>query len=158
MSQEVNFKLNGEQVKVFVEPQKSLVDLLRNEMDLTGTKESCGDGQCGSCTVLIDGVPFNSCLTLGVAVDGKSVETIEGLSDGDTLHPIQKAFAENGAVQCGYCTPGMIMTAKGLLGRNPDPTEEEIRHQMAGNLCRCTGYEKIVDAVKTSARMLKEQD
>lgn len=156
MSHEINFKLNDEQVKVFVEPQKALVDLLRDEMELTGTKESCGDGQCGSCTVLIDGVPFNSCLTLGVAVDGKSVETIEGLAQGEKLHPIQQAFAENGAVQCGYCTPGMIMTAKGLLTRSPDPSKDEIRHQMAGNLCRCTGYEKIIDAVHASAEMLKE--
>lgn len=156
MNHEINFKLNDEQVKVFVEPQKALVDLLRDEMELTGTKESCGDGQCGSCTVLIDGVPFNSCLTLGVAADGKSVETIEGLAQGEKLHPIQQAFTQNGAVQCGYCTPGMIMTAKGLLTRNPDPSKDEIRHQMAGNLCRCTGYEKIIDAVHTSAEMLKE--
>lgn len=157
MKQQINFKINGEEVSIGVEPQSSLVDVLRNQLALTGTKESCGDGQCGSCTVLINDVAFNSCLTLAVSVDGKSIETIEGLAKGDELHPIQQAYAENGAVQCGYCTPGMIMTTKGLLKRNPNPSEHEIRHQMAGNLCRCTGYEKIVDAVKTSAEALKKQ-
>lgn len=157
MKQQINFKINGEEVSIGVEPQRSLVDVLRNQLALTGTKESCGDGQCGSCTVLINDVAFNSCLTLAVSVDGKSIETIEGLAKGDELHPIQQAYAENGAVQCGYCTPGMIMTTKGLLKRNPNPSEHEIRHQMAGNLCRCTGYEKIVDAVKTSAEVLKKQ-
>ncbi len=149
MKQTIHFTLNGDPVQVEVEPHLTLLQLVREEMGLTGTKEGCGMGECGACTVLLDGKTVNSCIFPAVEVDGRSVMTIEGLADArGGLHPIQKAFVEQGAVQCGFCTPGMVLSAKALLDENPKPTEEEIRNGIAGNLCRCTGYAQIVQAVK----------
>src|SRR4030042_200713 len=148
MKQIVHFHLNGESVEVEIEPHLTLLQLLRDKLELTGTKEGCGMGECGACTVLLDGKMVNSCIFPAMEVDGKSVITIEGLTDAQgSLHPIQKAFIELGAVQCGFCTPGMVLAAKSLLDENPKPTEEEIRHGIAGNLCRCTGYVQIIQAI-----------
>lgn len=148
----IEFILNGEATAVSVPPQVLLVDLLRKKLGLTGTKEGCGIGECGSCTVLVDGRSVNSCLVLAVSVSGKKVTTIEGLSDGEVLHPIQQAFVEEGAVQCGYCTPGMILSAKALLDENPSPSRKEIAVAISGNLCRCTGYTKIINAVSKASQ------
>jgi len=142
--------VNGEEHHLDVKPNRTLVDVLREELSLTGTKKGCGSGQCGSCTVLMDGRPVISCLILAPQADGREIVTIEGLADQEP-QPLQKAFAEKGAIQCGYCTPGMILTAKALLDVNPKPREEEIRSAIAGNLCRCTGYNKIVEAIKSCA-------
>ena len=145
----LGFILNGEPVQVEIEPYLTLLQLLRDRLELTGTKEACGMGECGACTVLLDGKIINSCIFPAMEVEGKSVTTIEGLIDAQgNLHPIQKAFIEYGAIQCGFCTPGMVLSAKGLLDENPKPTEEEIRNGIAGNLCRCTGYLQIVQAIK----------
>lgn len=130
-----------------VEPRQTLLDALRYDLGLTGTKEGCGDGNCGSCTVLLDGQAINSCLVFAIELDGQEVTTIEGLYQGGNLHPLQQAFIDEGAVQCGFCTPGMILAAKALLDSNPYPTEAEVRLAIAGNLCRCTGYDKIVRAI-----------
>ena len=145
----LSFTLNGESAEVEIEPHLTLLQVLRDKLELTGTKEGCGMGECGTCTVLLDGKTVNSCIFPAMEVDGKSVTTIEGLTDarGD-LHPIQKAFIEYGAIQCGFCTPGMVLSAKALLDENPKPTEGEIRNGIAGNLCRCTGYLQIVQAIK----------
>jgi len=152
MKQIIKFSLNGESVELEVEPHLTLLQLLRDRLELTGTKEGCGMGECGACTVLIDGKTVNSCILPAMEVDGKSVTTIEGLTDAQgNLHPIQKAFIEYGAVQCGFCSPGMVLSAKALLEENPKPTEEEIRHGIAGNLCRCTGYLQIVQAIKAAS-------
>ena len=149
MKQILNFTLNGEPVRVEVEPHLTLLQLLRDELELTGTKEGCGMGECGACTVLLDGKAINSCIFPALEVEGKTVLTIEGLADAKGgLHPIQKAFIEYGAVQCGFCSPGMVLSAKALLDENPKPNEEEIRQGIAGNLCRCTGYLQIVRAIK----------
>jgi aerobic carbon-monoxide dehydrogenase small subunit len=149
MKQTIHFTLNGEPVQVEIEPHLTLLQLVREEMGLTGTKEGCGMGECGACTVLVDGKTMNSCIFPAAEVDGRSVITIEGLTDDrGGLHPVQKAFVEHGAVQCGFCTPGMVLSAKALLDENPKPTEEEIRNGIAGNLCRCTGYAQIVQAIK----------
>ena len=149
MKQILNFTLNGEQVRVEVEPHLTLLQLLREELELTGTKEGCGMGECGACTILLDGKAINSCIFPALEVEGKTVLTIEGLADAKGgLHPIQRAFIEYGAVQCGFCSPGMVLSAKALLDENPKPNEEEIRHGIAGNLCRCTGYLQIVRAIK----------
>ncbi|TKJ31481.1 MAG: hypothetical protein CEE40_01470 [Chloroflexi bacterium B3_Chlor] len=147
----LTMKLNGEQVTVEVKPDAMLVDVLRDQLELTGTKEACGEGECGACTVLLDGEPVTSCLVPALKARGQEVMTVEGLASGGDLHLLQKAFIEYGAVQCGYCTPGMLMSAKALLDRNPQPTEEEIRQAISGNLCRCTGYIKIVDAIKAAS-------
>jgi carbon-monoxide dehydrogenase small subunit len=147
MKREVRMKVNGEEVTGWVEPRRTLLDFLRDDLNLTGTKKGCDLGNCGACTVLMNGKPINSCLVLAVEVEGQEILTIEGLSEGITLHPIQEAFIEHGAVQCGYCTPGMILSAKTLLEENPHPTEQEVRIAIAGNLCRCTGYKKIVQAI-----------
>jgi aerobic-type carbon monoxide dehydrogenase small subunit (CoxS/CutS family) len=147
----LTLRLNGEEVSVLVRPDALLLDVLRDELGLMGTKEACGQGECGACTVLLDGEPVASCLVPALKAQGREVLTVEGLATGGELHPLQKAFIEHGAVQCGYCTPGMLMSAKGLLGRNPHPTEEEIKEAISGNLCRCTGYVKIVEAIKAAA-------
>lgn len=155
MKQIIIFNLNGESVQVEIEPHLTLLQLLRDRLGLTGTKEGCGMGECGACTVLLDGKAVNSCILPVMEVDGKSVTTIEGLTDAQgNLHPIQKAFIEYGAIQCGFCTPGMVLSAKALLDENPKPTEEEIRGGIAGNLCRCTGYLQIVQAIKAASGQL----
>jgi carbon-monoxide dehydrogenase small subunit len=148
----LRFTLNGEQVEVEIEPHLTLLQLLREKLELIGTKEGCGMGECGTCTVLLDGKTINSCIFPALEVEGKSVTTIEGLIDAQgNLHPVQKAFIEYGAIQCGFCTPGMVLSAKALLDENPKPTEEEIRTGIAGNLCRCTGYLQIVQAIKAAS-------
>lgn len=153
MTVKISFKLNGEDVCVYVEDHITLLEMLRENFELFGAKEGCGYGECGSCTVLVDDIAVNSCLVLAPAVNGRSVVTIEGLSGPrGELDPLQKAFVEKGAVQCGFCTPGMVLSAKALLLEKPCPTEEEIRKGMAGNLCRCTGYTKIVEAVKEASK------
>ncbi len=148
--------VNGDLREVAVRPNLTLLQLLRDHLRLTGTKHGCGTGDCGACTVLLDGRPVNSCLTLAVEARNRTITTIEGIStSGTTLHPVQQAFVEKGAVQCGYCTPGMIMSSVHLLRTNPDPTESEIRHAIGGNICRCTGYTKIIEAIETAARAKK---
>jgi carbon-monoxide dehydrogenase small subunit len=147
----VRFTLNGDPVEAGVRAGETLVQTLRERFGLTGTKQGCDLGDCGACTVLFDGEPVLSCLVLAADAEGHSVVTIEGLSNGEELHPVQKAFLDEGAVQCGYCTPGMVLTTTALLDANPDPTEAEIRRALSGNLCRCTGYTKIVRAVRRAA-------
>ncbi|MDR3555695.1 MAG: (2Fe-2S)-binding protein [Syntrophobacteraceae bacterium] len=147
----VRFSLNGDPVEVGVRAGETLLQALRERFGLTGTKQGCDLGDCGACTVLLDGEPVLSCLVLAADAEGHSVVTIEGLSHGEELHPVQKAFLDEGAVQCGYCTPGMVLTATALLDANPDPTDVEIRRAISGNLCRCTGYTKIVCAVRRAA-------
>lgn len=149
----IQLRINGESCEFLVEPNTLLMNLLRNEMELTGTKYGCGTGQCGGCTVLVNGEPVLSCLTLALAVDGADILTIEGLAAPDgTLDQIQEAFLDTAAVQCGYCTPGMILMAKDLLNKNPSPSEDQIREHIKGNLCRCTGYHRIVQAIKMCAK------
>jgi len=152
----VKFQVNGEQRELDASPIKSLLDVLREGLFLTGTKRGCDSGECGACTVIMNGKAVNSCLVLATELDGSQIITIEGLgrSAGD-LHPLQKAFIEKGAVQCGFCTPGIIMTAKAFLDTNPEPTEEEVRDAISGNLCRCTGYTKIVNAILTGAEEVR---
>jgi carbon-monoxide dehydrogenase small subunit len=152
MRAEIQFILNGRNVTVEVEPHQILVDVLRYELGLTGTKKGCDSGDCGACTVLLDGKPVNSCLVLAVEVEGARVTTIEGMRRGADLHPIQEAFVEYGAVQCGFCTPGMIMSAKALLDSKDSPDEQDARVGISGNLCRCTGYQKIVEAIVSLGR------
>ena len=147
----ITSQLNGSRREVLVDPNQTLVRMLREDLGLTGTKNGCGEGDCGSCTVLLDNEPVNSCLVLAAQVDGHKVTTIEGLADGDKLHPLQTSFIENGAIQCGFCTPGMILSAKALLDEQPDPSELDIRTAISGNLCRCTGYQKIVESIKAAA-------
>ena len=147
----LEFTLNGEPRAVLCEPQQTLLAVLRDELHLTGTKEGCSNGNCGACNVLLDGVLVNSCLVLAAEVEGRTVTTIEGLTPREGLHPLQQQFLENAALQCGICTPGFIVASKALLDRNPHPTEAEVRHFLAGNLCRCTGYDKIVRAVLATA-------
>ncbi len=156
MKQPIRIFVNGEEYEVLVRPNELLVDVLRDRLDLTGTKEACGTGDCGACTVLVDGKPVNSCLTLAVEVSGKNILTIEGLARGGKLHPIQESFIEEGAVQCGFCTPGMILSAKALLDETPHPSEEEIKRGIAGNFCRCTGYKKIIKAIQTASLRLED--
>ncbi len=145
----IHMTVNDKEYELAVQPNQTLVDVLRYELRLTGTKKGCGTGDCGSCTVIMDGKPVNSCLVLAVQANGRRITTIEGLESEEGLHPVQKAFTEKGAIQCGFCSPGMILSSKSLLDKNPKPTEEEIRRALSGNLCRCTGYQKIVDAVKS---------
>ena len=147
----VQTTINGNQVDFLCEPRQSLLECLRDIIGLTGTKEGCNDGNCGACTVMLDGRIVTSCLVLGVEVDGKEITTIEGIAIGSTLHPIQQSFLENAALQCGICTPGFIVATKALLDKNPNPTEHEVRFWLANNLCRCTGYDKIVRAVLDAA-------
>jgi carbon-monoxide dehydrogenase small subunit len=155
MNKKVQFTLNGKPISREVATHRILLDLLRDEIGLTGTKEGCGTGDCGACTIYLNGVPVNSCLVLSGELDGANIVTIEGLKIGPELHPIQKTFLQDGAAQCGYCTPGMLMMSKALLDENPHPTDEEIRFALSGNLCRCTGYAKIIQAVQDAAAMLR---
>ena len=150
--------INGEDVAVAVEPKWTLLHVLCHVLRLTGAKEGCDSGDCGACKVIVDGEAVNSCRVLATAVAGKHIETIEGLCDGAALHPIQQAFINCGAVQCGFCTPGMIMSAKALLDKSSDPTELEIRQAIGNNICRCTGYYKIVEAIQTAARMMRHEE
>jgi carbon-monoxide dehydrogenase small subunit len=154
VKQLIEFHVNGETYELAVEPQTTLLEVLRDHLGLTGTKEACGTGECGSCTVLIEGKPILSCLALAVDYPNKEITTIEGLSQGEKLTPVQQAFVDCGAVQCGFCTPGMILSASALLKENLSPSEEEIRKALEGHLCRCTGYNKIVEAVNTAAKRL----
>lgn len=150
----VRFTVNTIDYELLANPNTTLLELLRDQLDLTGAKLCCGAGECGACTVLVDSKPVLACLTLALAVRDKSVLTIEGLAQGNTLHPVQKAFIEYGAIQCGYCIPGIVLTAKAFLEENPAPTRQEVRRGLAGNLCRCTGYVKIVDAVMAAALVM----
>jgi carbon-monoxide dehydrogenase small subunit len=147
MKRVVTLTVNGEQRQALAEPRVTLLELLRDGLGLTGSKEGCGDGNCGACTVLLNGRPVNSCLVLAVELDGSDVFTIEGLARSGALHPLQQAFIDHGGLQCGFCTPGLVMVAYALLQENPHPTEQEVRMAIAGNLCRCTGYDKVVRAV-----------
>jgi len=147
----VTTTINGEEAEYLCEPQETLLDVLRDEVGLTGTKEGCSSGDCGACSVMLDGRLVCSCLVLGVEAQGKTVETIEGMADGGELHPLQQKFLEEAALQCGFCTPGVLIAAKALLDTNNNPTETEVRYWLAGNLCRCTGYDKIVRAVMDTA-------
>jgi aerobic carbon-monoxide dehydrogenase small subunit len=154
MKKLLKLKVNGEEHQVATDSHRTLVQVLREELGLTGTKIGCGEGDCGACTVLLDGRAVNSCLVLAVQAEGHEITTIEGLAEGNRLHPIQQAFVDHGAIQCGFCSPGMILTAKQLLDRNPAPSEAEVRAGIVGNLCRCTGYQKIVEAVLDAADRL----
>jgi carbon-monoxide dehydrogenase small subunit len=153
----VEFTVNGDPVRVFGPPNRTLLDVLRNDLELLGAKYGCGTGECGACTVLIDGRPMLSCLVLAVNVSGRKVTTIEGLSKMGELNPIQQAFVDKGAIQCGFCTPGLVMTAKALLTENPKPSEAYIREYIRGNLCRCTGYAKVVEAIAEAARRVSKK-
>lgn len=151
----ITFTINGMKLNRTVEVHRTLVEFLRDGLGLTGTKEGCDEGECGACTVLFDGKPVHSCCTLAVEIDGHDIVTIEGLAKDGTMNPIQQAFVDVGAVQCGFCTPGMIMSAKALLDENKDPTDEQIRTGIEGNICRCTGYDRIVEAIKLAAERMK---
>ena len=148
---EIELTVNGQTYRLIVPPHRTLLEVIREELGLTGTKEGCGLGECGACTVLMDGQAVNSCLVLAAEADGSRITTIEGLADGDRLHPFQQAFVDHGGLQCGFCTPGMILAAKALLDKNPHPGEEEIKQGISGNLCRCTGYTKIIESIKAAA-------
>ena len=152
----LKFCLNGNPVRLETAPDRRVVDMLREDLGLTGTKECCGSGECGACTILVDGESRLSCLLLAAQLDGRAVTTIEGVGGADGMHAVQQAFVDHGAVQCGFCTPGMILATLDLLRRIPDPTREQVRQELSGNLCRCTGYQKIVDAVMAAANTLKE--
>jgi carbon-monoxide dehydrogenase small subunit len=152
----VELSINGDSYRIALRPNEFLADVLRSKLDLTGTKTACDMGVCGSCTVLLDGLPVSSCLTLVVDAEGKEITTIEGLESGDgDLHAVQESFLDKGAVQCGFCTAGMVMTTKSFLDKNPKPTEREIRQALSGNICRCTGYAKIVEAVEDAAKKMQ---
>ena len=152
----VSTTINGDPVDYLCEPQETLLDALRDRLGLTGAKEGCGTGDCGACSVILDGRLVCACLVMGAEAEGRAVETIEGLADGDELHPLQQKFIDHAALQCGVCTPGFLVAAKSLLDHNPDPTETEVRYWLAGNLCRCTGYDKIVRAVMDTAAEMRE--
>lgn len=159
MKQLITLNINNQNYDVVVTPMELLVDVIRKTVGLTGTKKGCGQGDCGACTVLIDGKPELSCLKFAVASVGKKITTIEGIANEDgSLHPIQDAFLDHGAVQCGFCTPGMILSAKALVDRNPNPTQEEIKTAISGNTCRCTGYVKIIDAIESYANLVAEKE
>jgi carbon-monoxide dehydrogenase small subunit len=149
--------VNGITYTINIEPNKTLVDVLRDMLGLTGTKKSCNEGECGACTVLMDGKPVASCLVLAVDAQNRKITTIEGLAVGENLHPLQESFVKKGGIQCGFCTPGMIMSAKALLDENPDPTPLQVRTAISGNLCRCTGYQQIVDSVMAAAKIMRSK-
>ena len=155
--EEIVLKVNGINYQVEVEPWRTLVEVLRETLGLMGTKKSCNEGECGACTVMMDGRPVASCLVLAVDAQGKEIVTIEGLSEGERLHPIQEAFLKHGAIQCGFCTPGMVISAKALLDQNPRPTVTEVRKAISGNLCRCTGYQHIVDSIMAASKMMEKK-
>ena len=155
MKKSIKLTVNNQLYEVYVDTSRTLADVLREDIGLTGVKLSCDSGNCGACTVLIDGKAVKSCLFLAVQAQGKEILTIEGLADGENLHPLQEAFVENFAVQCGYCTPGMILAAKALLDGNSNPTEEEVKEALSGNICRCTGYVKIIEAVLAAAKKMQ---
>jgi aerobic-type carbon monoxide dehydrogenase small subunit (CoxS/CutS family) len=155
-SRTVTFRLNGEETRVSFAAHKTLLEVLREDLALTGTKHGCELGECGTCTVLVDGMPVLSCLVLGLACEGRAVKTVEGMANGPELHPLQAAFADLGAAQCGYCTPGFLLAAEALLAENPKPEREEIKQALAGNLCRCTGYLKIYEAVELAAARMRD--
>lgn len=152
MHHEITLTVNGEYKELAVKSHHTLLKALREDLGLTGTKIGCENGECGACTVIMNGEPVNSCLVLAVEADGANIETVEGMSKGGTLHPLQQAFVDHNAIQCGFCTPGMLMSAKALLDRNPHPTEGQVREAIVGNLCRCTGYVRIVDAILDAAQ------
>lgn len=151
----IHFTINGRKAHVTLPVQRTLVEMLRDDLGLTGTKEGCDEGECGACTVLLDGAPIHSCCTLAVEANGRRLLTVEGLAKDDELHPLQQAFIDVGAVQCGYCTPGMLLSAKALLDENPNPTEPEVRTAIEGNICRCTGYDRIVRGILKAAEYLQ---
>jgi carbon-monoxide dehydrogenase small subunit len=153
----ISASINGDPTQFLAEPGDTLLDALRSGLDLTGTKQGCGSGDCGACTVMMDGQMVCSCLVLAAEAEGRSISTIEAVAEGNQLHPVQRKFLEHGALQCGFCTPGFIVAAKALLERNPDPTESETRYWLAGNLCRCTGYDKIVRAVLDAAAEMRQE-
>ncbi len=157
MNKDITLNVNGETWELRVDVKDLLLHVLRDKLGLTGTKEGCGTGECGACTVLVDDAPVNACLYLAVRADGRRVLTIEGLADGTKLHPLQQAFVDNAAVQCGFCGPGVLLSAKALLDRNPSPSEHEIREGIAGNICRCSGYTKIVKAVQQAAEVMQAE-
>ncbi len=158
VKQLIELDINNRVYEVAVDARDLLLDVIRKKVGLTGTKKGCGEGDCGACTVLIDGKPELACIKLAIACQGKKITTIEGLiQEGGALHPIQQAFVDYGAVQCGFCTPGMILSAKGLLDRNPHPTEYDIKHELSGNICRCTGYKKIIEAVEAAAQVWSKE-
>jgi aerobic carbon-monoxide dehydrogenase small subunit len=157
MEYKLRFYVNNQPVELWVEPHLTLLEVLRDKLYLIGVKEGCSTGDCGACTVLVDEKPITSCLMLAVEAEGQHVLTVEGLSPNDELHPLQKAFVRESGLQCGYCTPGMLMTSKALLDENPDPSDQEIRAALAGNLCRCTGYDPIVRAVKSAAQEMRHE-
>jgi carbon-monoxide dehydrogenase small subunit len=153
---EITLNVNNTEYTLQAKPSATLLDVIREDLGLIGTKEGCGEGECGACTVIMDGKAVNACLILAVEANGKAITTIEGLADGEVLHPIQQAFVDIGGLQCGFCTPGMILSTKVLLDKNGNPTDEEIRKGLEGNFCRCTGYTKIIESVKAAAQMVKE--
>lgn len=151
----IHLKVNGEDYDLTIRPWATLLEVIREDLGLTGAKEGCGEGECGACTVIMDGKAVNACIMLAAEADGKEIITIEGLADGERMHPIQEAFVEIGGLQCGFCTPGMILSTKVLLDANPSPTDAEIRKGLEGNFCRCTGYTKIIESVKVAAQKLR---
>jgi len=156
MKRVIQFKLNGVDTEAYIEDNVTMVNFLRQQMHLPGTKRGCGEGECGACTIMLDGEPVTSCMMLAVEANNHDIVTIEGIAKDGVLHPVQKEFIDKWALQCGFCTPGMIMSAVALLGRNPNPTEYEIRDAIAGNLCRCTGYAKIVEAIGAAAEVIRK--
>lgn len=158
MEYPISLKVNCNRYELRVKTETTLLKVLREELDLTGTKDGCHEGECGACTVIMNGKPVNACLVLAIEANGSEILTVEGLSEGEELHPLQRAFVDSGAIQCGFCTPGMLLSAKALLDHNLRPTETEIRQALRGNLCRCTGYKKIVEAIQQAARILRGEE